>query len=49
LPAALVTEDPMLLIGQSDTGNIYLLNTISEAVGFEHRHYPQRQPDLVRI
>lgn len=37
--AALVTEDPMLLIGQSGTGKTYLLNTISEALGLEHRHY----------
>jgi MoxR-like ATPase len=37
--AALVSEDPMLLIGQSGTGKTYLLNTISEALGLEHRHY----------
>jgi MoxR-like ATPase len=29
----------MLLIAQSGTGKTYLLNTISEALGLEHRHY----------
>ena len=37
--AALVTEDPLLLIGLSGTGKTYLLNSISEALGLEHRHY----------
>ena len=37
--AALVTEDPMLLIGRSGTGKTFLLNTLSEALGLEHRHY----------
>lgn len=37
--AALVTEDPLLLIGASGTGKTYLLNTLSEALGLEHRHY----------
>ena len=37
--AALVTEDPLLLIGASGTGKTYLLNSISEALGLEHRHY----------
>lgn len=37
--AALVTEDPMLLIGASGTGKTFLLNSISEALGLEHRHY----------
>jgi len=37
--AALVTEDPLLLIGPSGTGKTYLLNTLSEALGLEHRHY----------
>ena len=37
--AALVTEDPMLLIGASGTGKTYLLNSLSEALGLEHRHY----------
>jgi len=37
--AALVTEDPLLLIGRSGTGKTYLLNTLSEALTLEHRHY----------
>lgn len=37
--SALVTEDPMLLIGQSGTGKTYLLNSLSEALGLSHRHY----------
>lgn len=37
--AALVTEDPMMLIGQSGTGKTYLLNTLSEVLELEHRHY----------
>ncbi len=37
--AALVTEDPMLLIGASGTGKTFLLNSLSEALGLEHRHY----------
>lgn len=37
--AALVTEDPLLLIGNSGTGKTHLLNTLSEALGLEHRHY----------
>lgn len=37
--AALVTEDPLLLIGKSGTGKTFLLNSISEALGLEHRHY----------
>jgi MoxR-like ATPase len=37
--AALVTEDPLLLIGPSGTGKTYLLNTLSEMLGLEHRHY----------
>jgi MoxR-like ATPase len=36
---ALVTEDPLLLIGRSGTGKTYLLNRLSEALGLEHRHY----------
>jgi len=39
LLAALVTEDPLLLIGRSGTGKTFLLNTLSEALGLEHRHY----------
>ncbi|MBK7702545.1 MAG: AAA family ATPase [bacterium] len=37
--AALVTEDPLLLIGASGTGKTYLLNSLSEVLGLEHRHY----------
>jgi MoxR-like ATPase len=37
--AALVTGDPLLLIGPSGTGKTFLLNTLSEALGLEHRHY----------
>ena len=37
--AALVTEDPLLLVGNSGTGKTFLLNTLSEALGLDHRHY----------
>lgn len=37
--AALVTEDPLLLIGASGTGKTYLLNSLSEALRLDHRHY----------
>lgn len=37
--AALVTEDPLLLVGNSGTGKTFLLNSISEALSLEHRHY----------
>lgn len=37
--AALVTEDPLLLIGRSGTGKTYLLNSLSEVLSLEHRHY----------
>src|SRR4051794_8882016 len=37
--AALVTEDPLLLIGASGTGKTFLLNSLSEALNLEHRHY----------
>jgi hypothetical protein len=37
--AALVTEDPPLLIGRSGTGKTFLLNSLSEALGLPHRHY----------
>ncbi len=37
--AALVTEDPLLLIGRHGTGKTFLLNSLSEALGLEHRHY----------
>src|SRR5205823_9191221 len=36
---ALVTEDPLLLIGKAGTGKTFLLNSLSEALGLEHRHY----------
>ena len=36
---ALVTRDPLLLIGPAGTGKTYLLNRLSEALGLEHRHY----------
>lgn len=37
--ASLITEDPILLIGRAGTGKTFLLNSISEALGLEHRHY----------
>jgi MoxR-like ATPase len=37
--AALVTEDPLLLIGHAGTGKTYLLNKISAALSLNHRHY----------
>src|SRR5262245_29712283 len=37
--SALITEDPLLLIGRSGTGKTYLLNSLSEALNLEHRHY----------
>jgi len=37
--AALVTEDPLLLLGASGSGKTFLLNSLSEALGLEHRHY----------
>ena len=37
--SALVTEDPLLLIGPSGTGKTFLLNSLSEALELEHRHY----------
>ena len=37
--AALVSADPLLLIGRSGTGKTFLLNSISDALGLEHRHY----------
>ena len=36
--ASLVTEDPLLLIGKAGTGKTFLLNSLSEALGLEHRH-----------
>lgn len=37
--ASLVTGDPLLLIGKGGTGKTFLLNSLSEALGLEHRHY----------
>jgi MoxR-like ATPase len=37
--ASLVSEDPLLLIGKAGTGKTYLLNSISEALDLDHRHY----------
>ena len=37
--ASLVTGDPLLLIGAAGTGKTFLLNSLSEALGLEHRHY----------
>ena len=37
--AALVSEDPLLLVGKAGTGKTFLLNSLSEALGLEHRHY----------
>ena len=37
--AALISEDPLLLIGKAGTGKTFLLNSLSEALGLEHRHY----------
>ena len=45
--AALVTEDPLLLIGASGTGKTYLLNSLSEALDLEPPTL-QCEPDLVR-
>jgi MoxR-like ATPase len=37
--AALVTGKPLLLIGKAGTGKSFLLNSLAEALGLEHRHY----------
>lgn len=37
--AALISEDPLLLIGKAGTGKTFLLNSLSEALNLEHRHY----------
>ena len=42
--AALIAEDPLMLLGPSGTGKTYLLNTLLEVMGLEHRHY---NPSLV--
>lgn len=39
LLAALVTRDPLLLIGRAGTGKTFLLNRIAAALELEHRHY----------
>ena len=39
LLAALVTGDPLLLIGKAGTGKTMLLNGLSQALGLRHRHY----------
>lgn len=37
--ASLVTGDPLLLVGAAGTGKTFLLNSLSEALGLNHRHY----------
>lgn len=37
--ASLASGDPLLLIGNAGTGKTFLLNSLSEALGLEHRHY----------
>lgn len=37
--ASLISEEPILLIGLSGTGKTYLLNSISEALQLNHKHY----------
>jgi MoxR-like ATPase len=37
--AALIQQDPMLLIGPHGTGKSYLLNRLAAALRMEHRHY----------
>ena len=39
--AALVSGDPLLLVGKAGTGKTFLLNSLSEALRLEHRHYKQ--------
>lgn len=41
--AALLSEDPLLLIGNAGTGKTLLLNTLARALGLEHRHYNAAQ------
>jgi MoxR-like ATPase len=41
--ASLISEDPILLIGKAGTGKTFLLNSISEAMQLEHRHYNASQ------
>ena len=37
--ASLVTGDPLLLVGAAGTGKTFLLNSLSEVLGLNHRHY----------
>ena len=37
--AALVQQDPLLLVGRHGTGKSFLLSRLSMALGLEHRHY----------
>ena len=37
--AALASGDPLLLVGKAGTGKTFLLNSLSEALRLEHRHY----------
>ena len=37
--AALIQQDPMLLIGPHGTGKSYLLNRLAAALRLQHRHY----------
>lgn len=37
--SALVSEAPLVLIGRLGTGKTFLLNSLSEALGLDHRHY----------
>ena len=37
--AALIQQDPMLLIGPHGTGKSYLLNRLADALRLQHRHY----------
>jgi len=37
--ASLLSGDPLLLVGRAGTGKTFLLNSLSEALGLDHRHY----------
>jgi MoxR-like ATPase len=37
--AGIISGDPLLLVGRAGTGKTYLLNSLSEVLGLEHRHY----------
>jgi MoxR-like ATPase len=41
--SALISEEPILLIGKAGTGKTYLLNLLSKALGLNHRHYNASQ------